>query len=317
MNNEINKKSGDFDDEASKILEEREKTNLKDYYKDNNDTSNNQPHIATDIGWINLDVEYLPSKGLFYPENTKILIKAASVPEIRQWSTIDERDFIKTSDVMDRMVEKHTKLIIDNKQYSYKDIKEIDRLYIIFAIRELTFKHGENNLYIDYICDSCQYQSHVLMKKETLNYFQIPENLVKYYSSDLKCFNHQLSNNEEVSLYIPSIGVMYFIKDMIRKYQTGIEKINIDEAFLKWAPFVFADWRNLNPTTYKKLQMEIDTKPWSLEKISFIDWFIDELQISTTLDLKMICENCGSEVTTPLSFPRGIKSIFLISNIDR
>jgi len=44
---------------------------------------------------------------MFYPDNTKILIRAATVPEIRQWSTIDDRDLIKTSDVMDKMIEKH------------------------------------------------------------------------------------------------------------------------------------------------------------------------------------------------------------------
>jgi len=154
------------------------------------------------------------------------------------------------------------------------------------------------------------------MNKNILNYFKIPEAIMKYYSPELKNFHCELSENENVDLYMPSIGVMYYIKDMIRRYQNGTEKIN-DEAFLKWSPFLFSDWRNLNPSTYRKLQMEIDTQPWSLEKISFIDWFIDELQVSISPDVTLICENCGSEVSAPLSFPRGIKSIFLISNIDR
>ena len=47
------------------------------------------PLLAAEIGWKNVPLENLPSQGLFYEESTQIAIRAASVAEIRHWSTID------------------------------------------------------------------------------------------------------------------------------------------------------------------------------------------------------------------------------------
>ena len=42
------------------------------------------------IGYHDVPLECLPSGGRYYPENTRISIRAARVGEIREFSTIDE-----------------------------------------------------------------------------------------------------------------------------------------------------------------------------------------------------------------------------------
>ena len=46
------------------------------------------------LGWVSLSVDELPSEGMFYPEDAIIKIKAATVAEIRHFSTIDETNLI-------------------------------------------------------------------------------------------------------------------------------------------------------------------------------------------------------------------------------
>ena len=54
---------------------------------------------SNDLFWKNVPFDTLPSQGLFYPENSEITIKAATVSEIRQWSTIDDNDMLNEFDI--------------------------------------------------------------------------------------------------------------------------------------------------------------------------------------------------------------------------
>lgn len=41
------------------------------------------------LGWQTLDITSFPSKGLFYPDGTKIYVRAATAGEIKHWSTMN------------------------------------------------------------------------------------------------------------------------------------------------------------------------------------------------------------------------------------
>ena len=47
---------------------------------------------AEDSPWKLLNLDLLPSRGIFYPEGVELLIKSAKGKEIRHWSTMDEHD---------------------------------------------------------------------------------------------------------------------------------------------------------------------------------------------------------------------------------
>jgi len=144
-----------------------------------------------------------------------------------------------------------------------------------------------------------------------LSYYTPADELQPRFSEEERCFHLRLSNGEEIKLYLPTLGVMGFIKNYIREKAQSKEEY--DKAFLKWAPFLFADWRVLNDASYHKTLQ--DSYAWSLDKISVVDWFVDQMQKTIKAELTNNCSACGLEVAAPISFRGGVKSLFLISDI--
>lgn len=272
-------------------------------------TDSNEIHIAGEVGWKNIPIENLPSKGLFYEDGTQMAIRAASVAEIRHWSTIDDGDIMATDDVLNFIMDRCVRIKQPGKPNSFKDVKEIDRFYLIFAVRDFTFKNGENKLYINAM-NSDGVENKIEITKDNLDYFNADEKLMNFYSSSEHCFNINMKNGENFKLHLPSLGTMSFIKNYLKgKQQAGH---NFDKAFIKYAPFLFPDWKMLNQNVYEKESQNSTT--WSLEKLSVMDKIVEMLSSSVNAKIRYISSS-GMEESTPLNFPGGIKSIFLISNI--
>jgi ribosomal protein L44E len=270
------------------------------------------PSVVNDLGWVRIKPETLPSQGIFYPVGSEITIRAASAAEIRHWSTIDEEDILSMDDALNKIMEKCAKIRIGNVMGNYKDVKEIDRFFVVFAIRELTFQKGENQLNVSFTCLNCGKHDEKKIVKEMLSYYTPVEELQRQFDEDQRCFHLKLTNGEELRLQLPSLGVMNFIKGYVReKVQSRQE---YDKAFLRWAPFLFPDWRTLNESSYQKALQ--DSYSWGTDKISVIDWFVSHMQDTVKADVKNECSVCGVEATAPISFRGGIKSLFLISDIS-
>jgi hypothetical protein len=270
------------------------------------------PSVVTDLGWIRIKTETLPSQGIFYPMGSEITIRAASAAEIRHWSTIDEEDILSMDDALNKIMERCCKIRLGSILGTYKDIKEIDRFFIIFAIRELTFKKGENQLNVSFNCTRCGKTDDRSIIKEMLSYYTPVPELQARFNEEMKCFHLKMTNGEELRLYLPSLGVMNFIKNYVKdKVQN---KQDYDKAFLKWAPFLFSDWRTLNDASYQKTLQ--DSYAWGTDKISVLDWFVRQMQDTVKAQLRNECSVCGEEAFAPINFRGGIKSLFLVSDIS-
>jgi hypothetical protein len=261
--------------------------------------------IIADIGWKNVPIENLPSQGRFYPNGTQIAIRAASVGEIRHWSTIDDNDLLAMDDMINYIIEKCCQLKVPGAVSNWKDIKEVDRLYLLFAIREYTFKDGENKIYV-----AGNENERIEVRKEMLGYFEINEQLQKYYNSDKKCFSFTTKGGESFDLYLPTIGVTSFIKGYVRGKQSQQQKV--DTSFVKFASFIFPEYRSLTSTVYEKSVQ--DSSMWSLSKLSVMTGVVDML--AAGIDPKVTYRTAGgAELEAPLNFQGGLKSIFIISDI--
>ena len=265
--------------------------------------------IASELGWKNVPIEYLPSQGLFYESGTQVAIRAATVAEIRHWSTIDENDLLGVDDMLNFIIEKCCKIKIPGRAASFKDLKEIDRFYLIFAIRDYTFKNGENKLYVN-VTDNDGVGDRIEVTKDVIDYFNPDERMMKYFSHEEHCFKLEMRNGEKFVMYFPTLGVMSFIKNYIKtKQQQGQ---NFDKAFIKYAPFLFNDWRALTQASYDKAVQ--DSYSWSVARISALDKLVEILASSVNPQIRYVNPS-SAEVTAPLNFQGGIKSIFLISDI--
>lgn len=277
-----------------------------------------QTHVGMDGGWKNLPLQLLPTQGLFYPENTQIAIRAAEVKEIRHFSTIEESDLISIEEKLNFVLDKCTRIYFGDSGLSdYRDIKYEDRFYIILAIRDLTFLRGENRIILkpkmDCTKKDCPLGGGIELRTGVLNRFELDEKITTYYSQDNKCFQFHIPKiDRDLNFFIPSVGVMeklttFFRSEKAKKYQ-------MDDSFRKIAPYIFNDWRNLDEKLIINKMREIDY--WTKEEFSLAFEMSNKLKVGTKPSAFIKC-NCGAEVTAPISFPGGYRSIFVISDIFR
>lgn len=260
--------------------------------------------FANQIGWHKLPIGDLPTQGFFYPEGTEITIRAAIGNEIRHWSTINEEDLSALDDMLNYVIERCAKIKFPDNKSSWRDIKEIDRFYILLAIREITFVDGENKLQV-----KTSETSKIDVTKDMVNYITFDERLMKYYDSKERLFVLIFKNGKRLKITIPSVGVTNWLKNYILRKRIANEVI--DEDFISFAPFVVLDWKGLNDDSYG--QIILDSHNWSTAEISVLTKVRDIFGDAVDPVVRYLDEE-GGEREVPLTFQGGIKSLFLISD---
>ena len=132
-------------------------------YLDNKVPSNEYMTIPLDI---------LPC-GIFYKQGTKINIRAARVQEVQAYSVVDDSNYLDITEKMNQILSSCVKFITPSGgQGSYKDLRDGDRLFLIFMIRELTFPGGKN-LSKDVTCHKCDTEFKIELRSTSSNKVQI------------------------------------------------------------------------------------------------------------------------------------------------
>lgn len=271
---------------------------------------------AGDSPWKLLSFDLLPSKGLFYPKGTELLIKSAKTKEIRHWSTMDEHDPIDVREKMAFILNKCTKFKIKGKpiHFNLNDFLEVDKFHILFRIQELTFPNNENKLMANIKCTNpkCGVVNRVQVGSQNLLGFEIPKGLEKWYSEEERQFvipSEKL--NETLRFSMPTIGVTNAIRDF---RQGEVKKgIDLDESFYNFSPYLISDFRNLSKDQIHTLKLQ--SNGWSQNKFLAIHKFTEDLKKSSVNKVTCVCESCKTQITTSIflggSFT--VKDIFVIS----
>lgn len=274
-------------------LPSQEDTGLK--YKDN-------------LGYLKIDVKSLPTQGLFYPDGTEIHIRAARGEEIKHWSTMNDQDLSQLSqvdDILNYIIERCVTVklpgIIGG---NWKDLKDVDRFYLLLAVREFTFLDGDNELMVP-ISEG----KDIPVTKEMIDFIQIPEDIMKYYSPEEKCFVFQLNTGRTIRMHIPSLGVTQWLKNYAQTKQQVREGFDTD--FILYAPMLISDFRRLSQRAYEEMVGEASM--WSVKEWSLVSHVRDTLSSASEARIKYQDEN-GQEVSIPLTFRGGIKALFTISD---
>jgi dimeric dUTPase (all-alpha-NTP-PPase superfamily) len=272
-----------------------------------------------ELGWKNLPMHILPSKGMFYPDGTRIAIRAAEVKEIRHFSTIDEDDRIDIEEKLGMVLDSCMRIDFPGEGVvSFKDLKVEDRFFVVLAIRDLTFTRGENMIILipDTECGKkdCPIKEGFELRTGVLSSYSIDEKILKYYDKSERCFVFEIKKTgKKVKMGVPSIGIANKISDFI--VHCSNRKIEIDESFLRILPFILEEWRTTTNDSILSL-MEDSNKNWTKEEFSIYFELSEMIKIGTKTKAQIDCPKCGAkEVTADISFPGGIRSLFLISDI--
>jgi hypothetical protein len=261
--------------------------------------------LGNQIGWDKLNVKDLPTQGFFYPEGAEIAIRAATTGEIRHWSTLNEDDLSSLDDMLNYILERCCTIKFPGDSLSsWKDIKEVDRFYILLAIRERTFVKGENVLQV-----KVSETKKIDVSKDMVDYITFDDRLMSYYNPEKRSISLKFKTGKTLDVNLPSVGVTNWLKNYINRKQRQQE--SFDQDFLNFAPFVIKDWRGLNDASYERFVYE--SQNWSNAEISMLTE-IRRIFADTINPVIKYRDEQGGERIIPLNFQGGIKSILLISD---
>ena len=268
--------------------------------------------INDSIGYHDVPLNTLPSGGRYYPDNTRISIRAAKVGEIREFSTIDEQNVKDVTDKMTYILSQCVKIYYGSTPGSYKDIITADRIVLILKIRELTFIDGQSNIKIPVPSGACQTvgckpQETISFNTTILKFVEPDPMLEKYYDTVNKCYNIETKKYGMIQLYPPCVGVSTAITDWVVKQQRENKKIETSLAEI--LQFVIKDWRGL---TEKMIFSKIsELSGWTTEKFTLVYRLIEKINVGIEFEITTVCESCGGEIKVPITFPDGYKSLFV------
>lgn len=258
------------------------------------------------LDYLNINIEDLPM-GDFYSGGFKVAIRAAKVAEIQAYSIVNEKNIYDVTEKMNDMLKACVRVTLPNgKIGSYLDIKDGDRIYLIFAIRELTFQKG-SQLYLSASCNACKEKNNIEMVREHFHKSLIPEEIKPYFDYESRKFIFELINGQVISLAPPSIGLQKSFYDFLKKQVDDKEETNI--AFIKVIPWTMSERNNITHEGAEKKLLEFQTM--NKDTFLFLDAAINKMKFGIEKMAKP-CSACGTEVHTDFRFPIGAAGLFSV-----
>ena len=259
----------------------------------------------SDLQFFNFDIRELPC-GEFYPQGSMFMIRPAQVREIQAYSMVDDNNFYDIVEKMNDMLQACVRVkYTDGKIGSFLDVRDQDRLFLIFLIRELTFQQG-NTLNVPTKCPSCGSELQVELKRENFVFHDIDVKLEKFYNRNTGSYHFKTVNGKTFELTPPNIGLQKAFTDYIIKENN--EKRNPNLSFLKIIPFMLAGRTSITYDGIKSKLKEFE----DMDSVSF--QFLNAAVGKMTFgikELKKTC-TCGEEIHTEMQFPNGASGIFVI-----
>jgi hypothetical protein len=295
------------DDYLNKHLSDLEhnttQNNLKEYQEDQG-SSKTSGSRTEDLQYLAFDINQLPC-GEFYPQGTILTIRAAQVREIQSYSMVDDNNFYDVVEKMNDMLSSCVRLKKpDGTIGTYLDIKDQDRLYLVFLIRELTFQKG-NSLEVKSDC-TCGEEVHIELKRENFRFHKIEDTLKPYFDIRTNSFIFEIINNKVFKLTPPTIGIQKSFTDYIIEENNQKKRPNL--SFLKIIPFMLEGRNSISSDGIKAKLQEYENI--DDDSFQFLNSAVDKLTFGIK-ELSKTC-SCGQEVHTEMSFPNGASGIFVI-----
>ena len=263
---------------------------------------------------ISLDI--LPA-ARYYKTGTKISIRAAKVSEIQAYSMVDDNNYV---DITEKMNELLSRCVLftnpDGTKGSYRNIKDSDRVFLIFMIRELTFQGG-NTLTKEVTCPSCDHVFNIPFRSTpsntvptTFELYEPSEEIEDFWDKSSKTYQ-LIDNDVSWKLAPPTIGIQEDFYEEIKRLIGDNKKPDI--AFMKIMPYLLYEKESISEKELKSKLKEFKEMD-DMELFQALNEIVDKMTMGIK-GLKMKCPECGQEVHTELSFPGGASTLFKIPDI--
>jgi len=278
--------------------------------KNLNSITSQQPQVTldnsrtSDLHYFAFDVKEFPC-GIFYPVGSTIQVRAAQVREIQAYSMVDDNNFYDIVEKMNDMLSSCVRIkYLDGTIGSYMDIRDPDRFYLIFLIRELTFQKG-SSLTTTAICN-CGKEISIELRRNNFKLFEQSQRILSFFDPVTLSFRFEIKNGRTFNLAPPTIGLQKSFTEYIVKENAEKKKNNL--SFLKIMPFLLYDRTSI---TIEGIKSKLDEYQ-KMDDISFqfLNAAVEKMTFGIE-KLKNQCE-CGLESHTDMIFPDGPSAIFVV-----
>lgn len=259
-----------------------------------------------ELEYFNIDTKELPC-GIFYPAGSYIQIRSASVLEIQYFSMVDDKNIYDILEKINYILSSCLKLKLPGGvTKTYIDLKDPDKFFCIFLIREITFQKG-NYLVTTATCSDGT-ECKIELRRENFEFWQPSDKIKRFYNPELRCFSFETTNDFIFHIAPPTIGIQKNLLDYVQSQNNRGKKVN--PSFLKIMPYLTNGQNNLSEEKIMELEKDF-SDPEKMDDISF-------QFLNSTINIfkfgikcaKSIC--CGEEVRSESLFPRGASSLFVI-----
>lgn len=277
---------------------------------------------ALSMGFVEMKINELPSKGDYSPKDIRIELRPASLEEIKHYSAMREEEQ-DTQDIAERLykiLERCYKVTLTEKVLSIKCLQERDKLFLLFYLRDLSMArhHRQNKLFQEVTCPHCGAKNKKEITNDIFAYYNIPDGIRKYYSDEERCFIVTIPEVEVVRLYIPTIGTQLFMQKFI--YEQEVKKRSTDGGFydpqfLKFLQFLVPNYTVLNEAYVEREYRQF--KAWHFDKHEAVRIFSEKVNFGIKPSITFNCsgEECGKEIVSVLRFREGIRNLFNLSSV--
>jgi len=199
---------------------------------------------------------------------------------------------------------------------SYKDLRDNDRIYLIFMIRELTFQKNIN-LAKDVTCQECDHEFKIQYRatptkdaRKTFVNFETNDEMKEFFDEVERVFVFNV-NGKIWKFAPPTISLQEDFFSYIKKEIEEKRKPNV--SFMKIIPYTLVHLRKITDDGIKSKEKEFKEMK-DMEEFQFLDEVVKKMEYRIK-ELMTICPNCGMEVHSEFTFPEGASNIFTIPNV--
>ena len=306
-------------EEEIKRLEEREIGLYPDEkVEDNKEASQENQPIQKQVfleeipehnmGWIRLNKDILPSGGLFYSNDVTFYLTNAKINQIKDFSSLSEDDSYTVNERINSILSSCVK----TSGGGSRNILEIDKFFMVLAIRDLTFNNRPNKLINNSKCPKCGGNCGIEIFSSNSTFFEFDNNLDQYYNDHTRSYYFEIEKTGEfLDLKPPSISTSHKIDNYYKEYS---KHKKIDRNLLNELMYLNVDWSDMDVKSLDRLITE--TYNWSDYKLTLLKTFVNDFKKQIKMLSYGTCGSCGAEgVSTHFSFRGGLLSIFLIQDI--
>ena len=275
------------------------------------------------FGYTVLDTgSKLPSKGLFSPKSYVSSIRSLNVEEMKYYAEMNESSILDIDEKINFILNRGIKVQVHGKAGSYKDISVIDKIFYIFALRDITMKTQQREVKLTQAVTNPKTGAvvEVEINNDSFDYHSIDVDVMQFYDEQERGFVFEHPDfTAPIKLYVPTVGVTEYIGEYVRRQAEKKEKGEgfINENFIKTVQFMIKDWRDLDPDDKYITRLYEQYQSFTYDE----HMLITEVKEKINLGIKnTILVNFGEgesalQVRVPINFRGGYKGLFNLSNI--